>query len=228
MSNIKNVLDGLHKNAKDSVISIINEYRKKLTKITGTATFLTSFMAFIGGNAFAAYRFIVRNDLKISEFSVMLSSIITFNARMLRLMGIISRARESSLYIQDIRDFLELKPDMKSGGVTPDSEYQSLEFRNVHLKLILRLYDPTQGEIRYNGRDIKEYDLPQYRSLMSVVFQDFHIFPLNLAENIVMNAVEDKDGEAVNSALEKSDLAGIANGWPNGIYTRIPAGRPAG
>lgn len=52
------------------------------------------------------------------------------------------------------------------------------------IKLLCRLYDPTDGEILLNGIDIRKYDYNEYMSLFSVVFQDFQLFSFKLGENV--------------------------------------------
>ena len=59
------------------------------------------------------------------------------------------------------------------------------------VKLIMRLYDPGSGEIRLDGESIKKYNVDMYRKSIGAVFQDFHIFAGNVADNVVM------DGEPV-------------------------------
>ena len=53
------------------------------------------------------------------------------------------------------------------------------------IKLVMRLYDPTEGRILYNGRDIREYDLHEYRDRIGAVFQDYRIFAATLGENVM-------------------------------------------
>lgn len=56
--------------------------------------------------------------------------------------------------------------------------------KTTFIKLLTRLYDPTEGRVLLNGKDIREYDYHQYLKLFSIVFQDFVIFPFTLGENI--------------------------------------------
>lgn len=53
------------------------------------------------------------------------------------------------------------------------------------IKLILRLYDPTEGRILYNGIDIREFDLESYHAHMGAVFQDYRLFASTVAENVM-------------------------------------------
>lgn len=61
------------------------------------------------------------------------------------------------------------------------------------IKLLCRLYDVTEGEIRIDGINIKEYSEEEYRKLFAVVFQDFQLFAFSLKENIVLTQEEKQD-----------------------------------
>ena len=60
------------------------------------------------------------------------------------------------------------------------------------VKLISRLYEPTSGNILYNGIDIKNYDYKSYVSMIAAVFQDFKLFALTLHENIDIDATDEQ------------------------------------
>lgn len=57
------------------------------------------------------------------------------------------------------------------------------------VKLLMRLYDPTAGEIRYHEEGISSFDLDQYHRRIGVVFQDFRMFGATLAENVILEDV---------------------------------------
>lgn len=65
--------------------------------------------------------------------------------------------------------------------------------KTTFIKLLCRLYDVTNGEITLNGINIKKYDLKEYMSLFSVVFQDFQLFSVPLSQNITTSLEYDKD-----------------------------------
>lgn len=70
------------------------------------------------------------------------------------------------------------------------------------IKLLCRLYDPTEGSILLNGIDIRKYNYQEYISLFSVVFQDFKLFAFNLGQNVAASAEFDK--EKVAECLQKA------------------------
>ncbi len=56
--------------------------------------------------------------------------------------------------------------------------------KTTFIKLLCRLYEPTEGRITLNGIDIRKYDAEEYRSLFGVVFQDFKLFAFPVGENL--------------------------------------------
>lgn len=74
------------------------------------------------------------------------------------------------------------------------------------VKLILRFYDVTDGEILYNGVNIKEYDIDSYRNRIATVFQDYKTFALSVAENVMCHNC---DEEEKKQAVEMLKRAGV-------------------
>jgi len=78
-------------------------------------------------------------------------------------------------------------------------------------KLLLRLYDPTEGRILYGGKDIREFRTQSYRDQYGVVFQDFQIYAATIGENIQMNHVNEEDRDKLEKALNKIGLRSRAS-----------------
>ena len=87
------------------------------------------------------------------------------------------------------------------------------------IKLLCRLYDPTEGIITLNGIDIKKYDYDEYMAIFSVVFQDFELLPFALAQNI--SASVDYDSEKVKQTLSKSGFDMRLSSMPESIETYL-------
>ena len=73
------------------------------------------------------------------------------------------------------------------------------------VKLITRLYDPTEGRILLDGIDLREYDLADLHSEIGVIFQDFMRYEMTARENIAVGRVELEHAmEEIDYAAEKS------------------------
>lgn len=89
--------------------------------------------------------------------------------------------------------------------------------KTTFIKLMCRLYDPTEGEILLNGVNIKKYDYNEYTSIFSVVFQDFRLFSFSLGQNVSASASYDED--KVIECLKKAGFAERINSLPNKLNT---------
>ncbi|MBQ9131788.1 MAG: ABC transporter ATP-binding protein, partial [Clostridia bacterium] len=89
------------------------------------------------------------------------------------------------------------------------------------VKLLLRLYDPTGGVIRLDGRDIKEYRLSSYRDHYSCVLQDFKVFSLSVRENVVLRRPCEEDAALVTDALHESGAWGKIETLEAGIESTL-------
>ncbi|MBO1264847.1 ABC transporter ATP-binding protein [Proteiniclasticum sp. SCR006] len=81
------------------------------------------------------------------------------------------------------------------------------------IKLLCRLYEPTEGTITLNGIDIREYDYEAYIRLFSVVFQDFKLFSFGMDQNVAVS--EDVDMEKLEDSL-------IHAGLETMVHTSVP------
>lgn len=88
------------------------------------------------------------------------------------------------------------------------------------VKLIMRLYDPVEGEIRYQGNNIKDYRLKDYRDLFETVFQDFQLFAMSVGENITLDTVP-IDINRAEKAITTSGFSEKLNTMPFGYSTPI-------
>ncbi|MGN0380535.1 MAG: ABC transporter ATP-binding protein [Suilimivivens sp.] len=93
------------------------------------------------------------------------------------------------------------------------------------IKLIMRLYDPSRGEILLDGVNIKDYDVEKYRHSIGTVFQDFKIFGGSVVENVLLDLNDGEDDSAVTEkvrkALTHSGLWERIQSLPNGLDTQL-------
>ena len=85
--------------------------------------------------------------------------------------------------------------------------------------LLCRLYEPTQGRILLNGRDIREYDYREYHNLFGVVFQDFQLFAMNVAENVA--AADTYEEKRVWECLDKAGVGERVREMEQGVQTQL-------
>ena len=95
--------------------------------------------------------------------------------------------------------------------------------KSTIIKLLLRFYDPTEGEILLNGRNIKEYNLQKYRALFATAFQDNRMFSMSVADNVTLgeNIPADQRDAIVTDALKLSGVYDKVMSLPQGINTTL-------
>ncbi len=92
--------------------------------------------------------------------------------------------------------------------------------KTTMIKLLCRLYDPTEGAILLNGIDIRKYDFAEYLSLIGVVFQDFKLFSFPLGQNVAASMVVDeaRAADALAKAGFGERLATMTRGLETPLY----------
>ncbi len=89
--------------------------------------------------------------------------------------------------------------------------------KTTFIKLLCRLYDPTEGSILLDGVDIRDYGMEEYRKLFSVVFQDYQLFSFSLAQNVAART-EAEPGRAAE-CLQRAGFGERLAKMPSGIRT---------
>jgi ATP-binding cassette subfamily B protein len=97
------------------------------------------------------------------------------------------------------------------------------------VKLITRLYDPTEGQILLDGIDLREYDLDDLHREIGVIFQDFMRYEMTALENIAVGRIEDINNlDLVRSAAHKSMaddvIARLTDGYDQMLGRRFEQG----
>lgn len=92
--------------------------------------------------------------------------------------------------------------------------------KSTLVKLIMRLYDPTEGEILCGGRNIKDYELKAYREHIRTLFQDYRIMAATLGENISMSASAVNEREALK-VISDVGFDNVLEELPNGLETEL-------
>ena len=90
------------------------------------------------------------------------------------------------------------------------------------VKLLIRLYDPTEGSILVDGIDIRELDLDEWRRQITGVFQDFGRYALTVGENIALGNLEALEHpELLRYAIEKAGIVELIQKFPTRENTHL-------
>lgn len=97
------------------------------------------------------------------------------------------------------------------------------------VKLLARLYDPDEGRITLDGRDLREYDLDQLRATVGVIFQDFVRYAVTAAENIAIGRIEAREDRprivsSAERALADEVIAKLPAGYDQMVGKRFARG----
>ena len=86
--------------------------------------------------------------------------------------------------------------------------------------LVARFYDPTSGRVTLDGRDLRDYDVESFRSLLGVVEQDVFLFDGTIAQNIAY-ARRDASTDDIRAAANAANASEFIDRMPNGMQTVI-------
>ncbi len=97
------------------------------------------------------------------------------------------------------------------------------------VKLLARLYDPTEGRITLDGHDLREYDLAEVRAGIGVIFQDFVRYHLTAAENIAVGRIDEREDrgrveESARRSLADSVIEKLPEGYEQVVGRRFKTG----
>ncbi|MDR2546173.1 MAG: ABC transporter ATP-binding protein/permease [Lachnospiraceae bacterium] len=94
--------------------------------------------------------------------------------------------------------------------------------KSTIVKLMMRFYDPTEGEILINGIDIRKYTIKSLRKCFSTMFQDYPSYAFNVHESVSIYDYENMENiDRVNSSLAKGDALQIVSKFSDGINTYL-------
>jgi ATP-binding cassette subfamily B protein len=201
---------------------------------------------------------VLSGSLSIGTMTFLSGSFQRMNGMLQGIMGRFSSIAEGALYLQDLFDFMEIKPKIQAnpGGLKvnqpiqkgftfenvsfkyPDSEkwaVRNLSFtlspheklalvgengagKTTLVKLLARLYVPTEGRILLDGLDLADYNLADLRSQIGIIFQDFIRYEMTVSENIAIGDVTHfDDKQLIEDAAVKSLAAEVVRQLPDGM-----------
>lgn len=265
MSEVFHVLKKIYEEGFQGVLGKIREYRSRKVLLVFMRNIFTFVVIFQGVIFYSLYRVMVTHSMSISGFTVLFSAMNAVAWMVIQSSKSIIKSYEDSLYIANLREFLEYEPvmDERQQGILPKAceeaaesdrvlEFCKVSFtylgqempvlheidmtvhrkekiaivghngagKTTFVKLLMRLYDATEGEILYFGRNIRELDLPEYRKLYGTAFQDYQVFAMTVAENVLMRRPEgETDYRKVEDCLRRAGVYEKVVGLPHGMDT---------
>lgn len=244
-----------YEEAVQGKISVVSKYSVKGIFANWFHQMFTFTIIFEGALLYGAYRTIITKSMQLAEYAVLSSFMVSTTWILIGFSTSLIESYKNSLFIENIRKFLEYKPAIPEDydGVMPEADITTIEFRKVSfgyeedkpiiknlsftiadkskvalvghngagkstiIKLLFRFYDPTEGAIYVNGRDIREYNLQAYRRLFTAAFQDYKIFAMSVKENVLMRKAAPEDEEPVKRALLKAGVYDKVMSLPKGM-----------
>ncbi len=221
-----------------------------------------SILSAIGTLAYyGAYIFIlfqtVAGAITVGSLTFLAGSFSNMRGLLQGIMTRFSQIAESALYLQDLFDFLELKPQI-TPPVNPlpvprpikygftfenvgfkyhNSERWAVRYLSFHLqageklalvgengagkttlvKLLARLYEPTEGRILLDGVDLRDYDLNDLRHQVGIIFQDYVRFQMTASDNIAIGQISNiNDTDRIHTSARKSLADPVIQRLPGG------------
>ena len=92
--------------------------------------------------------------------------------------------------------------------------------KTTMIKLLSRLYDPTSGSVMLDGVDLRDYDLPQLRTNISVVFQDFFRYDISASDNVGLGNIDEiEERDLIVTAAKRGGVHETIEELPSGYDT---------
>jgi ATP-binding cassette subfamily B protein len=103
------------------------------------------------------------------------------------------------------------------------------EGKTTIVKLLTRLYDPTEGAVYLDGIDLREYDLEDYVSQIAVIFQDFMRYDMTARENIAIGRISESQNlpeikSAARKSLAENVISKLTGGYDQMLGRRFDGG----
>ena len=93
--------------------------------------------------------------------------------------------------------------------------------KSTFIKLLLRLYEPTEGRILLNGKDVRTYTRESYYHIFAPVFQDVNLFAFPFVQNVSMKPVAETDRVFAEKCIRDADLGEKLDSLPHGLDTEL-------
>ena len=231
----------LHENLKITLIPVLTEFVLQLTSYTYVGLKAVFNLISVGSSLkyVTAYKILVESIAGISDTFVQMdvqSKYLSFFYDYMQIENkryegtIPTEKRDDNIFEIEFRDVSFKYDNSETYALRHVNQKITLGTKNAvvgkngagkttFIKLLCRLYEPTEGQILLNGVDIRYYDYKDYAKLFSIVFQDYNLFSFPLGENVA--AAADYDRERVLECIDKAGFADRLNRLEKGLDTNL-------
>ncbi|WP_439880863.1 ABC transporter ATP-binding protein [Pontibacter sp. MBLB2868] len=241
--NLSGFLSGRFKELSDKYYNLNKSITLKRA-VWGSILSSLGALAYYGAYVFILFQ-TVAGIITVGTLTFLAGSFNSMRGLLQGIMTRFSQIAESALYLQDLFDFLELKPQI-TPPVNPlsiprpikygftfenvgfkyhNSERWAVRNLSFHLKageklalvgengagkttlvkLLARLYEPTEGRILLDGIDLRDYNLDDLRHQVGIIFQDYVRFQMTASDNIAIGQISNiSDKERIQGSAQKS------------------------
>ena len=260
-------LFGLTDFVADRFRFLSDKYYELNKKLTVRRTFLGALfnvlgvLSYYGAYVLIIYR-VLAGLITIGELTFLSGSFNRLRNNLQEFFSAFTRMTESSLYLQDYFDFIDLPLENESDVDAiplPEKIMEGIEVRDLHfsypesgeeilkgvsfeikagekmafvgqngagkttlIKLLLRFYEPTSGEIFLDGINIQRYDISEYQKKFGVIFQDFFRYEFTIKENIAVgNIAEIGNAPRIENAAVLSLANEVIESLPDGYEQQL-------
>ncbi|MCH5210756.1 MAG: ABC transporter ATP-binding protein [Oscillospiraceae bacterium] len=254
------LLDHFNEAVRDWV-DITKKYYRKVSVLRCVRGLVMSLGTFISARGIIVYRYLVNHAYSMTDMITVMNAASQMQSYISSFSWHLPDLMDNSVYIQNLREFLEYEPKIveNESGRVPEAGSNHLTLKNVSftydgsdkpvlknisidlkpktkialvghngagkstlVKLIMRLYDVTDGEILLDNVNIKEYKLSEYRRKFGTIFQDFKIFATTVTENVLLHPpIDDTDRKKAETAIQASGLWDKIQTLPNTMETHL-------
>lgn len=221
-------------NSFTNIIQQLISYIYLVTRVIGKYITIGDFSMYVGGvTAFSsAMRSLMQNIVEVYEYRKYYDAIdeylnipakmrdnkhlpVSVGEHIIEFRNVsFSYEEQNSRILKNIN--LTLKPGQKIAVVGENGAGKT-----TFVKLLCRIYDPTEGEILLDGIDIRDIDYEQYMALFSTVFQDYKLYALSLKDNVALSKSDIVSDEEVEIVLRKAGFSEKLASLSKGVHTLV-------
>ena len=260
LSNINKVMFQTFYESITELKAVVKKHGIKVALLDYLFIATNDIVVYLGAILYASYKTVVAKTMLYGDCIIIINGINSIAWSLRNIVDIFIQFQNHSLYIDNLRYFLEYKPTIAQNpdGLAVPQEWK-LTLHNIHfryngqqkdtlkninlcihpgekialvghngagkstlVKLIMQLYNTTDGEIFLNDIPIQEYQLHAYRNMFSAVFQDYKVFSMPVIENVLLkdNIQSDEELRAIDG-MKSVDVYDKIMSLPKQHYTTL-------